>query len=88
MENQEIRQKKVRVGVVVSDKMQKTRIVTVERQVLHPKFKKYYRRKTKFHVHDESNASQAGDQVEIVESRPLSRTKRWTLRKVLKKAAA
>lgn len=82
------RQRKSRVGIVVSDKMDKTRTVTVDRQVLHPTFKKYYRRTTKFHVHDEKNESHVGDKVEIVECRPLSRTKRWAVRTVLQKAVA
>lgn len=83
-----VRQKKNRVGVVVSDKMTKTRVVSVDRLVCHPVFKKYYKRSTKFHVHDEKNESQVGDRVEIVESRPISKTKRWVLRKVLRKAVA
>lgn len=84
----EVRQKKIRVGVVVSDKMNKTRVVAVDRLVCHPRVKRYYRRTSKFHVHDEKNTSHLGDKVEIVESRPLSRTKRWVLRKVLEKTAA
>ena len=82
------RQKKTRTGVVVSDKMNKTRIVAVDRVVLHPVFKKYYRLTSKFHVHDEKNESRIGDQVEITECRPLSRTKRWKLKNILRKAAA
>lgn len=82
------RQKKTRTGVVVSDKMNKTRVVAVDRVVLHPVFLKYYRRTSKFHVHDEKNESRIGDTVEIVECRPLSRTKRWMLKGILRKAAA
>jgi len=82
------RQKKTQVGVVVSDKMSKTRVVSVARLVRHPVFKKFHKRNSKFHVHDEKNLSQVGDRVEIVESRPLSKTKRWVLRKVLQKAVA
>ncbi len=82
------RQRKSRVGIVVSDKANKTRTVNVDRQVLHPKFKKYYRLTTKFHVHDEKNESHVGDKVEIVECRPRSRTKRWAVRTVLRKAVA
>jgi small subunit ribosomal protein S17 len=83
-----VRQRKTRTGVVVSDKMNKTRIVAVDRVVLHPVFKKYYRLTSKFHVHDEKNESRIGDQVEIAECRPLSRTKRWKLKNILRKAAA
>lgn len=82
------RQKKTQVGVVVSDKMMKTRVVSVSRLVRHPVFKKYHKKNSKFHVHDEKNLSQTGDRVEIVEARPMSKTKRWVLRKVLQKAVA
>ncbi len=82
------RQKKIQTGLVVSDKMTKTRVVRVSRLICHPVFKKYYKRNSKFNVHDEKNLSQVGDRVEIVESRPLSKTKRWVLRKVLQKAVA
>ncbi len=82
------RQKKIQVGLVVSDKMSKTRVVSVVRLVCHPVFKKYYKKNSKFHVHDEKNISQAGDRVEIVESKPISKTKKWVLRKVLQKAVA
>ncbi|MFO1519766.1 MAG: 30S ribosomal protein S17 [bacterium] len=84
----EKRQKKFKVGVVVSDKMSKTRVVSVDRMVLHPVFKKYFRRTNKFHVHDEKNESKVGDTVQIVECRPLSRTKRWKIQQVVRKAAA
>ena len=80
--------KKTRVGIVVSDKMDKTRVVAVDRVVLHPVFKKYYKRQKKYKIHDPQNISKNGDQVEIIESRPLSRTKRWCLKGVLRKAAA
>ncbi len=80
--------KKVRVGVVVSDKMDKTRVVAVDRVVLHPVFKKYYKRTKNYKIHDPQNTSKSGDQVEIIESRPLSRTKRWRLKGILRKAAA
>jgi small subunit ribosomal protein S17 len=83
-----VRQRKSKVGVVISDKMNKTRVVKVNRQVLHPVFKKYFRRITKFHVHDEKNESRLGDTVEIIECRPLSRSKRWKVRSVIRKAAA
>lgn len=83
-----VRQRKIRVGVVISDKMDKSRVVGVDRMVLHPLFKKYFRRTTRFHVHDEANETHVGDQVEIVECRPVSRTKSWKLKGIIKKAAA
>lgn len=66
-------------GVVVSDKMQKTRVVAVERLKKHPKYLKYYKVTMKFKAHDEANAYKTGDKVVIEESRPLSRDKRWTI---------
>jgi len=74
---------KTKVGVVVSDKMNKTRVIEVERLVCHPVFKKYYKRKNNFYAHDESNLTRVGDRVEIGESRPLSRKKRWVVLKSL-----
>ncbi len=71
--------KRVVVGVVTSDKMDKTRRVEVPRLVKHPKYKKYIRRKTVCFVHDEENASGRGDTVEIIECRPRSKKKRWEL---------
>ncbi len=77
---------KVRRGVVVSDKMQKTVVVAVERLVRHPKYKKYLRRQTRFKAHDEQNRCGVGDRVLIAETRPLSHDKRWTVRAILEKA--
>jgi small subunit ribosomal protein S17 len=74
------------VGKVVSDKMDKTVVVLVERLVKHRLYKKFIRRQTKFAAHDEANACQAGDKVVITESRPLSRTKRWRVSKIVEKA--
>ena len=74
------------VGVVVSNKMQKTVVVAVERLVKHPMYHKYVKRQTKFAAHDETNSCQIGDKVEITESRPLSRTKRWRVSKIVEKA--
>jgi small subunit ribosomal protein S17 len=74
------------VGVVVSDKMDKTVTVRVERLVKHRLYHKYIRRNTKFSAHDENNACGVGDRVQISESRPLSRTKRWRVRKIVEKA--
>ncbi|MDR1296167.1 MAG: 30S ribosomal protein S17 [Deltaproteobacteria bacterium] len=70
-------------GVVVSDKMDKTVVVLVSRLVKHPVYKKYVRRSSKFMAHDELNAARMGDTVEIVQSRPLSRLKRWRLIRVV-----
>ncbi len=75
----------IREGVVVSDKMQKTRIVVVSRLIQHPVFKKVVRRKIKYAVHDERNESKTGDKVQIQQTKPLSKTKNWTLVKVVGK---
>jgi small subunit ribosomal protein S17 len=77
---------KERSGVVVGDRMQKTVVVVVERNVMHPKYKKYLRRRTKVKAHDESNQCRIGDRVIIVESRPLSRDKRWRVSKIVERA--
>ena len=74
-------------GKVVSDKMDKTITVLVERRVKHPLYGKYVKRSTKVHAHDETNQCRIGDQVSISESRPLSKTKSWTLVEVVVKAA-
>ena len=74
------------VGTVVSDKMDKTVTVMVERLVKHRLYKKYIKRQNKFSVHDENNACQVGDKVLITESRPLSRMKRWRVSEIVKKA--
>jgi small subunit ribosomal protein S17 len=79
---------KERMGLVVSDRMDKTVIVAVERTVMHPKYKKYLRRRTKVKAHDESNQSHVGDRVLIVECRPLSRDKRWRVSQVVARAKA
>lgn len=72
------------IGKVVSDKMQKTRIVVGERLIRHPKYKKYYKHQTKYYVHDEKEESRIGNTVLIEETRPLSKLKRWRLVKVLR----
>ncbi|MBI4515048.1 MAG: 30S ribosomal protein S17 [Deltaproteobacteria bacterium] len=77
---------KVRQGVVVSDKMDKTVVVAVERLVRHPKYKKYLRRQKQYKAHDEQNQCGVGDRVLIAETRPLSRDKRWAVRAILEKA--
>ena len=74
------------VGTVISDKMDKTVVVQVERLVKHSVYKKYVRRRSKFAAHDGNNTSQIGDKVIITETRPLSRTKRWRVSKVVEKA--
>jgi small subunit ribosomal protein S17 len=73
-------------GIIVSNKMDKTVVVQVERLVKHPLYKKYIRRRNKFMAHDTDNACQIGDRVEITESRPLSKTKRWRVSRILEKA--
>jgi len=77
---------KYREGVVVSDKMQKTVIVAVTRRVRHPTYGKFIKRTLKYVAHDEREQAQQGDLVRIVETRPLSKTKRWRLQEVLVKA--
>jgi small subunit ribosomal protein S17 len=73
-------------GTVLSDKMDKTVVVRVERLVRHPLYKKYIRRHAKFSVHDEENACRVGDRVLITESRPLSKTKKWRVSSIIEKA--
>ena len=75
-------------GIVTRDKMLKTRRVEIERLVKHPQYGKYVKRRTICYAHDENNESHLGDKVEIIESRPLSKLKRWELVKVLTKAAS
>jgi small subunit ribosomal protein S17 len=76
-----------KVGIVTSNKMQKTVVVTVERQVKHPFYKRVIRRSKNFLAHDEKNQCQVGDTVRIEETRPLSRRKRWRVVEVVAKAA-
>ena len=77
--------RKTEIGIVTSDKMNKTRRVEVQRLVPHPKYGKLMRRRTVCHVHDEANESHKGDTVEIMETRKLSKTKNWRLVRVIKK---
>ena len=77
---------KTREGVVVSDKMEKTVVVMVERLVQHARYKKHLRRRNKVKAHDEHNRCGVGDRVLIAETRPLSRDKRWAVRAILEKA--
>ena len=78
--------KVTKTGVVISDKMDKTVVVKVERQFKHPLYKKIVRKHKKFQAHDEKNECNIGDVVLIRESRPLSRHKRWTLEKIIEKS--
>ena len=84
----QVRRDKIRSvqGKVVSDKMEKSFVVAIERKVKHPLYGKFIRRTTKLHVHDENNEAKLGDVVEIRECRPLSKTKSWTLVRVVEKA--
>ncbi len=77
----------VKVGVVTSNKMKKTIVVSVERRVSHPLYRRIVTRTSKFMAHDESNACNIGDTVSIVETRPLSKCKRWRLLEVIRKAS-
>ena len=78
--------RKTKTGVVSSDKMEKTITVAVERKVKHPIYGKFVIKTTKFHAHDEKNEAKPGDVVRIMETRPLSKTKRWRLVEILEKA--
>ena len=78
--------KRVLIGRVVSDRMQKTIVVQIERRKLHPLYKKYITRTKKIKAHDETNQCKIGDLVRVVESRPISRDKRWRLAEILEKA--
>jgi small subunit ribosomal protein S17 len=78
--------RKTRIGVVSSNKMDKTVVVAVERKVQHPIYGKFLKKTTKFHAHDEKNECSIGDTVRIMESRPLSKTKRWRLVEIVEKA--
>jgi small subunit ribosomal protein S17 len=78
--------RKIRVGKVVSSKMAKSIIVTVERRVPHPLYKKYFKRTTRLTAHDEKNQAGVGDTVRIMETRPLSKSKRWRLVEIVEKA--
>jgi len=77
--------RKTRVGVVTSNKMEKTITVAVERRIKHPIYGKFLKKTTKFHAHDEKNECSIGDTVKIMETRPLSKLKRWRLVEVVEK---
>jgi small subunit ribosomal protein S17 len=78
--------KNARQGVVISDKMDKTVVVLVEQLVQHPVYKKYIRRRKKYKAHDPENHCRVGDRVSIVETRPLSREKRWRIQSIVRSA--
>jgi small subunit ribosomal protein S17 len=86
MENAQRGKRLVKIGIVTSDKMQKTRRVEIPRLVKHERYGKYIRRRTICHVHDEQNESHKGDTVEIMETRPLSKLKHWRLIRVVTRA--
>jgi small subunit ribosomal protein S17 len=83
----ELGHRRTQIGVVISDKMEKTVVVRVDRLVKHALYNKYIKRSVKYKVHDEQNSCKAGDKVQIVECRPLSKDKRWALRQILESAA-
>lgn len=76
------------IGLVVSNKMQKTIVVKIDRQIKHDLYQKYLTKSNKYKVHDEKNEAKVGDLVSIVESRPLSREKRWALQKIVRKSTS
>ena len=78
--------RKIRVGVVVSNKMDKTVVIRMDQMVKHPTYKKYVKRKVTFKAHDEANACGVGDKVEVVETRPLSKDKCWRVRQIIEKS--
>jgi small subunit ribosomal protein S17 len=78
--------RKILIGTVYSDKMDKTVVVMVERLVKHPRYKKYVKKGAKYKAHDENNECHTGDIVSIIETRPLSREKRWKVKEIIKKA--
>ncbi len=78
--------RKVRIGIVSSNKMAKTITVMVERKIKHPIYGKFLKKTTSFHAHDEENTAGIGDTVRIMETRPLSKTKRWRLVEIIEKA--
>jgi len=80
--------RKKKVGTIISDKMDKTVVVRVERLVPHDVYKKYVRRRVNFKAHDEKNEFRVGDRVEIVETRPMSRDKRWRVTRLIERLAA
>jgi len=84
MENRSLR--KTRIGVVIKNKMDKSIVIAIEKKVAHPLYKKYFKKTTKLMAHDENNESNIGDVVKIMETRPLSKNKKWRLVEILEKA--
>lgn len=84
MENRNLR--KSRIGVVVSTKMNKSILVAMERKVAHPIYKKYFKKTTRLMAHDENNECRIGDTVQLMETRPLSKNKKWRLVEIIEKA--
>ena len=82
----ERKSRKTRIGIVSSDKMMKTITVNVERKIKHPIYGKFLKKTTSFHAHDENNTAGIGDVVKIMETRPMSKTKRWRLVEIIEKA--
>jgi small subunit ribosomal protein S17 len=82
----ERKRRKTRIGTVKSNKMTKTITVAVERKIKHPIYGKFLKKTTKFHAHDETNTAGIGDVVRIMETRPMSKTKRWRLVEIIEKA--
>ncbi|RKY98008.1 MAG: 30S ribosomal protein S17 [Ignavibacteriae bacterium] len=78
--------RKTRVGIVVSDKMDKTITIAIERKVPHPIYKKYFKKTTKLMAHDEKSECRVGDKVKVMETRPVSKSKRWRLVEIVEKA--
>jgi small subunit ribosomal protein S17 len=81
------RMRKTQIGIVTSNKMQKTVVVQVQRLIRHAKYKKYVKRLVKFKAHDENQTCQPGDKVLLVETRPISKEKRWKVQQILERAA-
>lgn len=86
--SEEVKIERSLMGRVISDKMDKTIVVLLERQIQHPIYGKFIKRSKKYHVHDENNESKVGDTVTFKECRPLSKSKHWTLIKVVERAAS
>ena len=78
--------RKTRIGVVASDKMEKTVVVAITRRYRHPKYKKFIKERTRYKAHDEANECRVGDRVLIEETRPLSKQKRWRVREIIERA--
>ena len=78
--------RKSKIGVVISDKMNKSRVIAVKRYLQHPLYGKFIRKTSKFMVHDDNNESRVGDVIKVMETRPLSKRKRWRLVEIVRKA--